>query len=199
MVKYLVLFIFFMFSQSFGTVFDHPLKDIDSLNKTMYDPDVISGKFIQTRYISSLDVTLKSEGEFAIDKKSGLMWRNTKPVSNVTVIQNGTICIFANGKQSNISSSDNAAIKEILNVINSIFTRDYNGISKYFQLYFQSGKEFTLGLKTKDSVISSVIQNMVVKGSKYIEQIEFSDRNNDRTTINFSEIKEYAPKISCSE
>jgi outer membrane lipoprotein-sorting protein len=185
-------------SPVYADVFDHPLKDSALLARTIYSPDALSGSFTQTRQISSMGITLNSTGEFALDKKEGVLWRTLSPMENSLVIKGSRICTTnANGSKS-VDLSENEAATEVLTVINSIFTQEYEKASTWFDFYFEiENGAYTLGLIAKDKTMAKVIERMTVYGAKYAEKIVLSAQNGDITTIIFANVTETAPAISC--
>ena len=185
----------------FADVFDHPLTDKSAAEELITAPEKISGDFRQEKLMSTLGVTLKSNGKFIINKESGILWQNISPLNNTTIIQRHKICTYTAKQQlTSLDTSGNEALKSILNVINSIFIQDYTEMAKYFDLYFMPVEGgYELGLVAKDKMLASVIERMHVYGGSYIERIEFSDVNKDYTTIYFSEISEDAENFSCPE
>lgn len=184
----------------FANVFEHPLTDIKSADKIIHSPEKISGDFRQEKVMTSLGVTLKSEGKFAISKSQGIFWQNTKPLTNTTIINGERICSYSGGQLTTIDSAGNEMLQNMLNMINSVFTQDYDEMMKYFDLYFtELDGAYELGLRAKDAGLAAVIKQMRVSGSSYIESIEFSDASGDITTIYFSNIIENAENFSCTK
>lgn len=174
----------------YADVFEHPLKDISAAEKVIYKPEELSGDFEQVKNITSLGVALKSNGEFSI-KGNGILWKNLLPIQSSTIIQNGNVCMFSGGKKSSINAGENAALKEMLAVLSSIFTHDYAEISGYFDIFFEELEQgAVLGLRSKDRLISAVIYEMSIEINKYINKIVFSDKNGDVTVITFSNVTE---------
>ena len=201
MIHKIILIALFAVSPAIADVFEHPLKDRELAERTITSPEKTAGQFRQEKTINSLGVTLKSEGNFAINKNTGIFWQNLKPIKNTTIILKEKLCSFTDGKEvSSLDTADNQMLRHILNVINSVFAQDYIVMEKYFDLYFMQTEDgYTLGLKAKDSVLASVIEEMRVHGNKTAEKIEFSDKTGDTTVIYFTEITENVQNFSCPE
>jgi hypothetical protein len=179
-------------------VFDHPVENAEKLNDFIFkNPHKISGNFKQKRFLADLKIEIQSSGKFSIDTEKGILWRNLSPFQSTTIISGATICTLA-GESASIKSSP--VLKEFLDVINAIFSQDFDTISKHFHIYFEPGTDnYTVGLRAKSSVMAKSISELTATGAKYMERVSFSNASGDLSILEFSDMTEEAAAFTCGK
>ena len=171
-------------------VFEYPVKNIDLLQTKISIPASLSGEFKQQKTLKDMRVTLNSSGKFAVHKKSFITWHITDPINNLITIKNGEITSETAGKQQSLTSSNQTA-KQIMAVLNGIFTQDFKSLSNYFRLYYMEDRTgYTIGLKPSNQIMNEIFSSIIITGNKYVKTAIFINNIGDVTKIDFMNIKE---------
>ncbi len=129
-----------------------------------------SCKFIQTKTIPGSNAFIKSGGDFTFDINNGVVFETLYPVKSTIAY-----------------TSD----KRISDIILAVSKKDYSYINKNFDVfYLRNNQSWQLALKPKnDSKIKTVMESIVIYGSKYIEKLEINTVKSGSTKINFTECR----------
>lgn len=127
-------------------------------------------KFIQTKTIPGSNAFIKSGGDFTFDINNGVVFETLYPVKSTIAY-----------------TSD----KRISDIILAVSKKDYSYINKNFDVfYLRNNQSWQLALKPKnDSKIKTVMESIVIYGSKYIEKLEINTVKSGSTKINFTECR----------
>jgi outer membrane lipoprotein-sorting protein len=142
-------------------------------------PEALSGKFSQTREIKQAAITLRSEGSFCINKGKGIKWKTEKPFNSMVTLSPGTDPVGGE------------AAKQVAAIMQGLLVQDYAVLSKYFDVTRNKKKNgFEVRLKTMDETVARIFSEIVITGEKYIKTVVLSNRQGDKTTIRFTDIRE---------
>jgi outer membrane lipoprotein-sorting protein len=175
-------------------VFDHPVEDFDAL--PLQSPQKISGSFKQERFIVDLNVELHSAGKFSINRGVGILWQTLTPLQSSIIISDTAMCTVTGANQTSVKNSP--VLKEFLDVMNAIFSQDFDKTAKHFDVFFEANADgYTVGLRAKSAVMAKSISELTAAGSKYMDKVTFSNTQGDLTVLEFSDISEEAAAFTC--
>ena len=147
----------------------------------IYVPDFLSGKFTQTREIKEAGITLKSEGSFSIHKTKGIKWTVEKPFQHTILISPDAV----------VEGGEIA--KQLASIMGGLLVQDLQALQKFFEVKQTiRGDGFEMNLKTTDETIAKVFSEIIIKGRKYVDSAILFNQQGDKTTINFSNLRESA-------
>ncbi len=158
--------IIFLCSKAFAGVFDHPTTP-DKITLPQYNS--VSCKFTQTK--TAGQTVIKSGGNFKFNSQNGVVFETLYPVKTTTAY----------------TTNQN---KRLDDIITAISKKDFSYLNKNFELYYvKNSLDWQLALKPKQgSKPHGVIKNIIISGSKYIDEIDINAAS--RTQINFRECNE---------
>lgn len=164
-----------------------------------------TGDFTQIKTINANGRQLKSTGKFIISNQ-GIMWKTQKPFpSSIVITKDKMIQTAADGKQTVMSGSDNQIFKNISDCLSSVFAGNSADLEKNFITDFTDNGDgsWILILTPKDATISSVMQQLQMKGTVSsslvkMDSLEMSETSSNKIKYEFSN-QEYPKELSDDE
>ncbi|MCL1892773.1 MAG: outer membrane lipoprotein carrier protein LolA [Holophagaceae bacterium] len=154
---------------------------VGSIAQDIYVPEALSGKFTQTREIKDAGITLKSEGVFSIHKAKGIKWTVEKPFQQTIVINPEAVV------------EGGEVAKQMASIMGGLLIQDLDALQKFFVVKRTiKGNGFEINLKTTDETIAKIFSEIYIKGRKYVDIAILYNPQGDKTTINFSNLRESA-------
>lgn len=164
-----------------------------------------TGDFTQIKTINANGRQLKSTGKFIISNQ-GIMWKTQKPFpSSIVITKDKMIQTAADGKQTVMSGSDNQIFKNISDCLSSVFAGNSEDLEKNFITDFTDNGDgsWSLILTPKDATISSVMQQLQMKGTVSsslvkMDSLEMSETSSNKIKYEFSN-QEYPKELTDDE
>lgn len=164
-----------------------------------------TGDFTQIKTINANGRQLKSTGKFIISNQ-GIMWKTQKPFpSSIVITKDKMIQTAADGKQTVMSGSDNQIFKNISDCLSSVFAGNSADLEKNFITDFTDNGDgsWILILTPKDATISSVMQQLQMKGTVSsslvkMDSLEMSETSSNKIKYEFSN-QEYPKELTDDE
>lgn len=134
---------------------------------------------------------VNSEGTFTLSADDGMIWFTEKPVKSVMVVTNNFVMQEINGKQRKIDGSKNQTFTKMATVTSSIFTGNYDELSKNFEITFMpmaaNPKTHVYGatLIPTDKMMSTFMKSIDITisgpetGTLYIDYIKIEYKTGD--------------------
>lgn len=177
-------------------LFDRPVSAEELLRTTLARPaaelssaQVLRGQFVQRRYLSGLPRPLVSSGEFLLARDAGILWETRAPFASEFVLADSGMILRDGVSQSRVKSTDQPALRAVLELFLAIFALDVARLEVSFDLYGEaSGEHWRLGLKPKQARMAEVFTRAVVSGSRHVERVELEAPNGDRTEIGLADV-----------
>lgn len=156
----------------------------------------VRGEFHQERYISVLPLPLVSNGIFTYRKGSEMIWQTLAPVASTIRVTpgHGIQIIDAEG-----NPQEQASSQLLVDIFLGVFSGDLDSLSSLFKIAEVVDTDgWQLRLTPLDKSLSGYLQSILIIGSSYVESIQLTEGNGDRTEITLrvldSTIDEPLPK-----
>ncbi len=155
------------------------------LTAQLQQPQSVQGQFVQQRYMKSLSKPMQTSGQFALKKQSGLFWHVQKPLDlQLRVRPQGISQWDKAGKTWRHSSQSGQAAQ--VKLFMAVLGGDTRELSRQFDLQVSGSlKNWTLTLQPKTAVMKQVFQNITIQGDQLVRQVEFREKQGDRTVMKF--------------
>jgi hypothetical protein len=182
---------------SHDELFQHPQTADQLLQTTLARPaaelghaKVLSGKFVQRRYLKGLDRPLVSSGDFVLARERGILWRTAAPFPSEFVLSAGGVSLRDAGNETRLSNAEHPGLRPVLEMFFALFALDVQRLADSFDLYGESsGDRWQVGLRPRESGLAQVFDRAVIGGAQQVERIELSSSGGDRTEIEFSGVE----------
>ena len=189
--KLLVLCFLFILSSAWAQedVFRYPLvpqtrATFDTVCANLAEKPIVKGNFEQEKYLSRLNRSLTSSGNFIIATKKGMVWETLKPFPSTMIMGKDFIMQSRpDGRKSVLSAQGNETFTQMSDVISMVFSGQSQGLLQNFEVYFSgSVSDWTMGLLPKNSVFASFILKITMGGGSAIGSIRLFEPGGDTTT-----------------
>ena len=188
-------------------LFEQPVSASELLHTTLAKPaaelaaaQVLTGRFVQRRYLAGLDRPLVSQGDFLLARGQGVLWRTVSPFASEFVLSASGMTLRDGASATHVSSSERPALRTALEVFFALFALDVARLAESFELFGRNeGDHWQVGLRPRDSGLARVFDQAVISGAHAVERIELSSAAGDRTEIELAGIETRASALDASE
>jgi len=151
---------------------------------------IIKGNFVQEKYLSRLDRSLMSSGNFIITAEKGMVWETLQPFPSTMIMgKNFIMQSRPDGRKSVLSAQGNETFTQMTDVISSVFSGQIQGLLENFEIYFSgSVSNWNMGLIPKNSVFASFVMKITMSGDVSIRSIRLFEQNGDIITYTLSNL-----------
>jgi Outer membrane lipoprotein carrier protein LolA len=182
---------------SHDALFAHPQTANQLLQTTLARPaaelahaKVLTGKFVQRRYLKGLERPLVSSGDFALARERGILWRTATPFPSEFVLSASGVSLRDGGNETRLSNAEHPGLRPVLEMFFALFALDVQRLADSFELYGDSsGDHWQVGLRPRESGLAQVFDRAVISGAQQVERIELASSGGDRTEIEFSGVE----------
>ena len=152
----------------YADVFSNP-ENIETITNQIPELNSIKCKFKQEKHLQNIQKPLISGGEFEFKKNEGVYFYTTYPIKSTT-------------------NYTNKNYKQINDIVSGISAKKYTKLKKEFDFYYEkNGMKWTLGLTPKkESKAFNYISSIKIEGDDYIQKIDISQTNGNKTLLWFS-------------
>lgn len=159
------------------------------LTAHLQQPQNIQGQFVQQRHLKSLAKPMKTSGEFALKKHTGLLWHVQKPLNlQLRVRQDGIAQWDAVSRTWRASKQAGQAAQ--VKLLMSVLGGDIVQLNEQFDYQtFGTTESWELILYPKTLTMKQIFNKIVIKGQQTVQQVTLYEKQGDRTVMAFSQIK----------
>lgn len=169
-----------------------PSHNLESLRRKLEAVSSFSCTFRQTKTLLGQNFSLVSTGTLEVQKGHLLIWNQKTPFVQTFRIVDGTATIsIEGGKEEKLNPQNNEIFNLFITAVKNIIEGRFDSLGQYFEVSLNGNESAWLAHLTPlngHSVFGKAFKEIVVKGSKFINYIEFVERNSDCTNIYFSNI-----------
>lgn len=151
---------------------------------------VLRGKFTQQRFLEGFDKPLRTDGLFMLISDRGLIWRATAPFAMLTVMgAGGLVQQAAGGATSKLDSAKVPFLAKLYQVFAAALAGNLDGLSDVFVVTREARQVgWRVRLTPKSGGGPAMpIRDIVIEGSRFVEQVEVFRGTGDRDLVEFSD------------
>ncbi|MDF7670606.1 outer membrane lipoprotein carrier protein LolA [Orbaceae bacterium ESL0721] len=163
--------------------------EMTELQQKISQHSIIKADFIQQKQISGLKDPLISSGKMILDRKHGLWWQQQTPFKQTIEANNEKIkLIIENETPQIITRETQPQLFQFSNLLNAIFSTDIKILNDNFKLQILQPNQtnWILKLTPISEPLNKIFEQIILSGDEFLEVIELSDKQNDKTLIEFS-------------
>ena len=196
MKKISFILVIFLLASSFvhgqqGNIFQHRLGPQTeaaflAVCRRISSRPLLRGNFEQEKFISSLNRSLRSSGNFIISAGQGMVWDTVRPFpSTLTLGKDFIIQSRPGGQKTALSAQGNETFLRLADVISSVFTGNARGLLDNFEVYYlERNSSWEMALIPFDRAINTFANIITMNGDAVIRFIHITEQNND--TISYT-------------
>ncbi len=151
-------------------------------------PDVLCGRFDQTKNLAGMKKPLLSNGRFCVVKGKGVLWRTLKPFPNTLRLTRDEIVHLQGDRVAmRMDARSEPVVRMINSVLFSLLGGDLAQLDKMFEVEGTADKDsWQVALKAREPALAKAIGAINLEGASYVKRIEMSEVSGDSTSIVFS-------------
>ncbi len=183
-MRYLINFFLLLITLSSG--YTASALSLSEIRETLAVSQVLKTEFLQEKYLSSLDRTLKSSGTLTVVGSENIIWRQKLPFQLDLVITGDALVQNMNGEKTVLTRKDNPQMFDISRLMMNIFA--VNGqIENHFAVQSSGTLEnWKIILTPQDEMLDKVFRTITLEGDRNINTIIIADQSGDLTTIHLT-------------
>ena len=163
--------------------FAAPGVELEQIRTNLKPPAPFRTTFTEQRFVSVLTAPLESRGELECVPTAGIVWRTTAPLRKTSLITPSGVTILSDSEGKR-TISDRANISAALL---SLMSGDLEQAQRDFTMTPSgTANDWTVTLTPKDTLVSEIVQKIVVSGQNRPVSIEVTHANQDRILTTFS-------------
>ena len=174
-----------------------PLKDDGAFRQKFAESSArtqtIEAAFTQEKNLSVLSEKIISKGKFVFKKENRLRWEYTEPFRYLILLNNGTMTIRDEAKDSKVDVRNNKMFAEINSIIlGCVQGTIFNDVKKFSSSFFENQGSFIVKLKPLEPALKQYLSEIVILISKTdmtVSRLEMHEPSGDFTRIDFSGVR----------
>lgn len=162
-----------------------PVAKIQSM---LAKPDVLCGRFDQSKQLAGMKKPLLSNGRFCVVKGKGVLWRTLKPFPNTLRLTRDEIVHLQGDRVAmRMDARSEPVVRTINSVLFSLLGGDLAQLDKLFEVDGTAEKDsWQVALKAREPALAKAIGAVNLEGGAYVKRIEMNEASGDKTSIVFS-------------
>ena len=174
---------------------------IARIQEMLAKPNVLCGRFDQTKTLAGMKKPLASNGRFCVVAGKGVLWRTLKPFPNTLRLTRDEIVHFQGERVAmRLEAKQEPTVRMINSVLFSLLSGDLGQLDKLFEVDGSAAAgSWKVALKAREPALAKAIGAIALDGGAYVKNIQIDEAGGDRTSIVFSDIKTGDGAISAEE
>jgi len=171
---------------------------LEDVAARLSEPQVLRGRFSQTRDIALLSRPLESSGIFILSAK-GLYWEQQQPFSSVLIADGERLAQrLADGPLITMDSSRQPMVLSFSKIFLNMFRGEHADLEQHFSIRFQAeANTWHIDLSPTSFPLSEGINNIQLSGRDHIDLITVNGSDiSDTMTIRFSALQTDPPALT---
>jgi hypothetical protein len=164
-------------------------------------PDVLCGRFDQTKQLAGMKKPLLSHGRFCMVQGKGVLWRTLKPFPNTLRLTRDEIVHLQGDRVAmRMDAKSEPVVRMINGVLFSLLGGDLAQLDKLFEVDGTADKDaWQVALKAREPALAKAIGAISLEGGAYVKRIEMNEAAGDKTSIVFSAMQAGDGAMSAEE
>lgn len=165
--------------------------DLDTLKTITSTPERLSGTFIQSKYLSQIDISIPSSGTFQYRQDKEIIWRTLSPIDSTLKLTPKAIFNYQGGEKVNQLDIDkNPFVSVFSDVFFGVMTAQWQVLEKYFSVdAVVTGASWEAVLVPLDANIGRFSEKITLQGDNYLRQITLYEAGGNQTHIEFDKLQ----------
>ncbi|HZV63381.1 MAG TPA: outer membrane lipoprotein carrier protein LolA [Telluria sp.] len=169
----------------------HAAAPIARIQAMLAKPDVMCGRFDQTKHLAGMNKPLASSGRFCVVAGKGVLWRTLKPFPNTLRLTRDEIVHFEGDRVAmRLDAKQEPTVRMINSVLFSLLSGDLAQLESLFEVEGSADAVgWKVALKARAPALAKAIGAIALDGGAYVRNIHIGEASGDRTDIVFADIK----------
>lgn len=163
---------------------------VEQLTEQLQAERIISGQFIQQRWLEGLDKPLQSEGQFTYWRDQGIYWQTDQPFPQAITYSRDKTTVWKQPGLPVGTASNTRRDKHFRTILLSLFSFDIDQLQQQFSSRWTlDDSAWQLQLTPTHTIAQRAIKQASLSGAEHIEHIEIISGNGETLQIHFSNLQ----------
>lgn len=175
-----------------------PIAEIQSM---LSRPDILCGRFDQTRQLTGMRKPLASNGRFCVVAGKGVLWRTVQPFPSTLRLTRDEIVHFQGGRVAmRLDARQEPTVRGINSVLFALLAGDLSQLDSLFVVEGSADAgRWQVALTAREPALAKAIGAITLDGAASVQHITLVDGSGDQTRIVFSAIQTGAGALQADE
>jgi hypothetical protein len=183
-----------------GAVTPAPIAGIQAL---LIKPDVMCGRFDQTKLLVGIKKPLLSNGRFCVVAGKGVLWRTYHPFASTLRLSRDEIVQMQGDRVAmRLDAKQEPVVKMINSVLFSLLAGDLSQLDQTFDIdgsLDNRSHQWKVALQARQPALAKAIGTISLEGSDTVRKVIMNEAGGDHTEIVFSDIHTGATALTTED
>lgn len=164
---------------------------ITKIQSMLAKPEILCGRFDQTKQLIGMKKPLLSHGRFCVVKGQGIIWRTLQPFPNTLHLTRDEIVNYQGERVAmRLDAKQEPTVRMINSVLFSLMAGDLAQLNELFEIDGNvKASSWHVALKAREPALAKAIGLISLDGGAHVKTINMNEASGDHTTIIFSGIQ----------
>lgn len=179
----------------------HAAAPVAQIQAVLARPDVMCGRFDQSKQLVGIKKPLASSGRFCVVAGKGVLWRTLQPFpATLRLTRDEIVQMQGDRVAMRLDAKQEPVVKMINSVLFSLLSGDLSQLDQLFEMDGRiQGKQWKVTLKARAPALAKAIGALTLEGSDYVKKVTIDEAGGDHTDILFSDIHSGAQALSAED
>jgi Outer membrane lipoprotein carrier protein LolA len=184
-----------------GITAAHAAAPVAQIQAVLAKPDVMCGRFDQSKQLVGIKKPLASSGRFCVVTGKGVLWRTLLPFpATLRLTRDEIVQMQGDRVAMRLDAQQEPVVKMINSVLFSLLSGDLSQLNQLFDMDGSlQGKQWKVALTAKAPALAKAIGAITLEGSDYVKKVTISEAGGDHTDIQFSDIHSGATALNAED
>lgn len=161
---------------------------IEKIQAMLTKPQVLCGRFDQTKQLTGMKKPLLSNGRFCVVAGKGVLWRTLQPFPDTLRLTRDEIVHYQGDRVAmRLDAKQEPTVRMINSVLFSLLSGDLSQLDTLFEVDGSAdANSWRVALKARKPELAKAIGVISLEGGAYVKNITINEASGDKTNIVFS-------------
>lgn len=159
---------------------------VDEVARRLTSAALQRGRFEQEKHLSGFAKPLKSQGDYLLVRRRGVIWRTAKPFASQLVLTQDAI---AGSDGMRLDASKEPGVRVVTTLMLALLDGDLRQLAGHFELQVElkGAQGWRAQLRPKAPSLAKLFAAIEIEGDRQLRRIQLNEAQGDRTLIRFDE------------
>ena len=179
----------------------HAAAPVAQIQAVLAKPDVMCGRFDQTKQLVGIKKPLASSGRFCVVAGKGVLWRTLQPFpATLRLTRDEIVQMQGDRVAMRLDAKQEPVVRMINSVLFSLLSGDLSQLDKLFEMEGSiQGRQWKVALTAREAALAKAVGTIALEGSDYVKKVTMNEAGGDHTDILFSDIHSGAQALNAED
>ncbi|HEY4317442.1 MAG TPA: outer membrane lipoprotein carrier protein LolA [Herbaspirillum sp.] len=179
----------------------HAAAPVAQIQAVLARPDVMCGRFDQSKQLVGIKKPLASSGRFCVVAGKGVLWRTLQPFpATLRLTRDEIVQMQGDRVAMRLDAKQEPVVKMINSVLFSLLSGDLSQLDQLFDMNGSiQGRQWKVTLNARSPALAKAIGVLALEGSDYVKKVVIDEAGGDHTEILFADIRSGAQALNAED